>query len=190
MVKIPDLQEFKKNMEVVGHDANGNECYDTVYRKKVENLEFIIEHQEEEYGNDTHGWNSRIEDEELNEIYECGIKEISVKDAYDKFEKVVKEYNRLNELLQPNEEILLKRKIEALDERIRTYQDKHSIKRLQSEFIGCKNCGSKLARRLLIKEDCPVCHADLRSKTTVETLRRYFNKRNKLSKELYHLRSN
>lgn len=55
MVKVPSLQDFKKDIEVVGHDANGHECYDTVYRKKMGKLEFIIEHQEEEYGNDTHG---------------------------------------------------------------------------------------------------------------------------------------
>lgn len=82
----------------------------------------------------------------------------------------------------------LQEKIKKLDEKIITYQNKHSIKNLQSEFIGCKNCNSRLARRLLISEDCPVCHNDLRNKTTVETLRKYAEKRKKLSKELFDIR--
>ncbi len=186
MVKVPSLQDFKKDIEVVGHDANGNECYDTVYRKKMGKLEFIIEHQEEEYGNDTHGWNSRIEDKNNYERYDCGIKEISVKDAYNKFSKIIENLNIHTHSSKKEDE--LQEKIKKLDEKIITYQNKHSIKNLQSEFIGCKNCNSRLARRLLISEDCPVCHNDLRNKTTVETLRKYAEKRKKLSKELFDIR--
>lgn len=42
---------------------------------------------------------------------------------------------------------------------------------LKSEFIGCKDCGSKLARRLLKTNFCPVCRADLRPETTLSAIR-------------------
>ena len=32
-----------------------------------------------------------------------------------------------------------------------------------SEFMGCKNCGSRLARKHLYRNYCPVCRADLRT---------------------------
>lgn len=40
----------------------------------------------------------------------------------------------------------------------------------KSEYIGCKNCGSKIARKYLRRNFCPVCDADLRPETTLNRI--------------------
>ena len=42
---------------------------------------------------------------------------------------------------------------------------------VKSEFLGCKNCGSRLAVKYLRGNQCPLCRADLRPKTTLDRLR-------------------
>lgn len=53
------------------------------------------------------------------------------------------------------------------------YAKKHSVSTFKAEYIGCPTCGSKLKRELLHGEHCPLCHGDLRGKTTLETLAKY-----------------
>ena len=44
---------------------------------------------------------------------------------------------------------------------------------VKSEFVGCKNCGSKLASKYIQRTNvCPLCRADLRSQTTLSNLQR------------------
>lgn len=64
-----------------------------------------------------------------------------------------------------------RRKAEA--EKYTAYAKAHSVSTFKAEYIGCPNCGSKLKRELLKGESCPLCRAELRSKTTIETLDRY-----------------
>lgn len=40
-----------------------------------------------------------------------------------------------------------------------------------SEFIGCSKCGSRLANKYLNSNFCPVCRADLRPETTLNSIR-------------------
>lgn len=54
-----------------------------------------------------------------------------------------------------------------------TYEKAHSIASFKIEYIGCPKCGSKLKRTLLYGNSCPLCRTELRSKTTMETLKRY-----------------
>lgn len=41
---------------------------------------------------------------------------------------------------------------------------------VKSEFIGCKNCGSRIAAKYLKGNFCPVCHADMRPETVRKRL--------------------
>ena len=72
------------------------------------------------------------------------------------------------------------KKIEGLEERIKVlrqkkieYNDKHSVKLQQANLIGCKECGSKIAKKYLRSERCPVCNNDLRSKTVLDRLEKF-----------------
>lgn len=40
----------------------------------------------------------------------------------------------------------------------------------KAEYIGCKNCGSKIARKYLRRNFFPVCNADLRPETTLNRI--------------------
>ena len=53
-----------------------------------------------------------------------------------------------------------------------------------SEFIGCAECGSKVARSYLKSSKCPVCNADLRSKTVLSRLDGYKSKIKEYSKRI------
>lgn len=92
------------------------------------------------------------------------------KDNYDQL--AVKYYSYPK--LEPTKTML------TLQERLRTEQAKrvayaqaHAVSTFKAEYIGCPECGSKLKRPLLKSNSCPLCHAEMRSKTTMETLHRY-----------------
>jgi hypothetical protein len=53
------------------------------------------------------------------------------------------------------------------------YIAEHVPQAFKAEFVGCKHCGSKLSRKHLKGCLCPVCHADLRSPSTIERIRKY-----------------
>lgn len=68
-------------------------------------------------------------------------------------------------------------KRDKIDKEYRAYFDEHSVHKRKSEFIGCPECGSKLANNRFRGERCPVCGADLRPQTTKDKLVWYEQKR-------------
>lgn len=56
-----------------------------------------------------------------------------------------------------------KKSLEKLTRQKEDYITKHSIHNFKSEYIGCKNCGSKLKISLISGEQCPLCSNDLRN---------------------------
>ncbi len=61
----------------------------------------------------------------------------------------------------------------ALTTKLGQYEAEHSVKNLKAAYIGCPACGSTLARERLRGELCPLCQTDLRSKTTLDTIKGY-----------------
>ena len=53
------------------------------------------------------------------------------------------------------------------------YKKKNSIKNRKSEFIGCKHCGSKIAKSYLNNHFCPVCRKDLWADYILERIKKY-----------------
>ena len=79
----------------------------------------------------------------------------------------------------------LKERLEKEREKANSYAKAHSIASFKIEFIGCPHCGSKLKRTLLRGNSCPLCGTELRSKTTMETLKRYKENIENLEKQIY-----
>lgn len=80
------------------------------------------------------------------------------------------DYSRLKDTKKITE---LKAKAAALAKEKAEYIAKHSVKNLKANLITCPVCGSKLSRERLRTESCPLCYTDLRSKTTLDGIKRY-----------------
>jgi hypothetical protein len=80
--------------------------------------------------------------------------------------------------------ITLQERLKAEREKRVSYAAAHAVSTFKAEYIGCPECGSKLKRTLLKGNSCPLCHAEMRSKTTMETLQRYDANCEELSKKI------
>jgi len=78
----------------------------------------------------------------------------------------------------------MERRIAELDVKYDEYAKAHAISTFKAEFVSCPNCKSKLRKNLLKSDVCPLCHADMRSTTTIDTLMRYRDKQKELRKLL------
>ena len=83
------------------------------------------------------------------------------------------------------------KKLEELHERLKVADKEYTqlnnyvaAKDFKSEFIGCKNCGSKINREYIKSNACPVCRADMRSETTQKRLEAMRAKVNKLRNDI------
>jgi len=56
------------------------------------------------------------------------------------------------------------------------YAKEHSVKNFKAKLVACPNCESKINKKFVKYDRCPVCNNDLRSKTTINTLRGYEDK--------------
>lgn len=91
------------------------------------------------------------------------------------------DYSRLKDTKKIAE--LRRRQKEVYDKRI-AYEKEHSVKKLKAKLITCPKCGSKLSREHLHSEKCPLCYADLRSKTTLDTIANYEKRRAEIGKQI------
>ena len=62
----------------------------------------------------------------------------------------------------------LQSKVQEAEERLKKYVEEHSVRTFLAKNIGCKKCGSQLAREFLKDDTCPLCGNDLRSQSTIE----------------------
>lgn len=89
------------------------------------------------------------------------------------------------ENIKPSKKILdLKRRIEETKQKMQQYEAAHSVQSFKAQFVGCPNCGSKIAKDHISYNRCPLCHTELRSKTTMETLAGYREKIKDLEKKV------
>lgn len=76
----------------------------------------------------------------------------------------------------------LKHRLDETVQKKADYAEKHSVKNFKADFVGCPGCGSKIARRFIHADKCPLCHKDLRSETTIKTIKGYDEKIKELGK--------
>ena len=68
------------------------------------------------------------------------------------------------------------------------YETAHSMQNRKSEFIGCKKCESKIARKYLRADRCPVCGVDMRPEYVIERIRKYDADYKAVMKQIEELR--
>lgn len=78
----------------------------------------------------------------------------------------------------------LKERLQKESDKLNEYTKAHTVKAFKADFVGCAGCGSKLAKARLLSDKCPLCRADLRGKTTLETIARYENNIQELNKKI------
>ena len=66
------------------------------------------------------------------------------------------------------EEKRLAAAVEETKQRLAKYVEEHSVKTFLAKSIGCKKCGSQLAKEYLKDDICPLCGNDLRAASTIE----------------------
>ena len=60
----------------------------------------------------------------------------------------------------------------------------YSTENVTSEFVGCKHCGSRIATKFIRSNVCPVCGADLRPASTLETIKRAEEKVKEIKRQM------
>lgn len=78
----------------------------------------------------------------------------------------------------------LERRLKELFSKKNDYIKAHSVKNLKAALITCPKCGSKLSREHLRSESCPLCYTDLRSKTTLDTIKNYERRQAETQKQI------
>lgn len=59
---------------------------------------------------------------------------------------------------------------------LRAAVDTVTVIQVKAQYIGCKSCGSKLNKKFLKSNFCPICHADMRSETQLQKIQRLQDK--------------
>lgn len=118
-----------------------------------------------------HG-NMHIHDDIICDSYEQAKEKINLLDRgwYDDHAVKFKDKSKSKPTKQMQDLIARTLKCKADKEK---YLADHSVRMHRSEMIGCKNCGSKIARNYLRSEKCPVCGKDLRADYILERLKKY-----------------
>ena len=76
-------------------------------------------------------------------------------------------------------------RIDSIGERRDAYIEKHRITNQKAKFIGCKGCGSKVAKEYINKQEiCPVCRESLRSETVQAKIDDYDMQTSKIRKQI------
>ena len=157
----------------MSHEIYYYTCKEDCNRKFV--MQEIAEHAQRE-GDGYHSrmtWHDGIPPLESEEAAHEFIKKHD-NGWYDDHAVRFKDYSRAEKTAKIKE---YETKISELFAAEKEYREAHSIHLLKARHIGCPKCESRLNKDFIRGENCPLCHTDLRSKTTLEKLEWYKNKR-------------
>lgn len=179
-INLPAFSQFKK--ESIEYDVGYDTYTDTAYVYKIRDVSFVIRHVEEKYGHDTWGWT--VEVCTPYKTYYVGSKILSLQTGYCLLEK----YVCGKRLATKEDRRLLKQLEQKTKDAAKAYFDFDAKNRITecrtSEYIGCKNCGSKLFRKYLTGNYCPLCKNDLRSATVIERLKKLNERKTEYQNQL------
>lgn len=100
------------------------------------------------------------------------------------YDQLAVKYREYPEMAPTKALMALRKRLETEAAKETAYYEAHSIAAFKAEYVGCPNCGSKLKKDLMKKNSCPLCGTDLRSKTTLDTLKRYAENKKALTKQI------
>ena len=80
-------------------------------------------------------------------------------------------------------------KLADMESRLVKYIEDHSVKTFSAKNIGCKKCGSSLAKEYLKSDVCPLCGTDLRSQSTIDGENQMKAKIDELKKRILEARA-
>lgn len=142
-----------------------------------------------------------IYEESYNEGYPNAVQQrtellnVSVFDTREEAEEYINNHNfwrkknvgvryKNYDSVKPSKKMLdLERRIAETEQKIISYGKAHSISTFKAEFVSCPNCKSKFKRDLLKNDYCPLCRTDMRSNTTLSTIKNYESKVKELKKQ-------
>lgn len=104
------------------------------------------------------------------ESYEAAYRAIEDADKGKWYNQMAVRFKDYPRVTKSKELAAISERIKKQDEAVKKIVADASVKNRTSEFIGCPKCGSSLKRELLSGEACPLCRADLRSKTNIERI--------------------
>jgi hypothetical protein len=132
----------------------------------------VISQEAEDNGDGYYGpmhWHDEIKPLENREAAEARIKQLD-RGWYN--DHAVRYYS-YDDAKVTNKMVEYRQQIAKLQKKKAEYAEKNSVRNFKADYIGCKQCGSKVSRKHLCTDFCPVCHNDLRSETTKTTLLNY-----------------
>lgn len=159
-IKIPEFSKFSKTT-VEGADL-------TEYVHKYKNYQFSIQHDTSD--ETSYGWSAWI----ISPIDQrcIGSGYILAEDAYQKLLDYI-----VNKRFAANADYQKIKSLETQLVRVTTMYHELDVRTAiynnqGSEFVHCKSCRSRLARKYIKGNKCPLCGNDLRSAAVVNRLKR------------------
>ena len=120
----------------------------------------------------------------ISETYQDAMKRIDEIDNgwYDQIAVKYKEYKPKATKKRQELELRLREAMSILTERRNKVH--YAARNVSSEYIGCKECGSKIVVKYIKSNRCPVCGHDLRPASALEAIKRAEAKVTELQKKL------
>lgn len=128
----------------------------------------------------------KLHDGNIFDSYDEAVHEIERLDRgwYDDHGVLYRDYSRV----KPTKEIdNLKRRISETRIKQKEFVQNHMPNRVKAEFVGCRVCGSKVAKKYLEGIYCPVCHKDIRPQSTIDKDKSYSAKIRELQDRIIEL---
>lgn len=160
----------------MGHSIQFYEVEVSKGKKGQDEIERLANYEAEEYGDYRSPLNSAIRWIDVTydsyEEAENAILNVHDKGWYDQLAVKYKSYKpkEKTKAIINQEERLVK-----LKEDLEDYFDKNALKNKKTQYVGCKNCGSKINKDYISGAShywnkCNVCSHSLASKTTLKTI--------------------
>lgn len=88
------------------------------------------------------------------------------------YDQLAVKYRHYPTLVKTKKLLDLEQRSTALSKKLYDEECKVRTKEMKSAYVSCKKCGSKLSTEFLNSNFCPLCHNDLRSPTTLNSIKR------------------